>query len=93
VPITPEVQARILAAIKAKVPTQGDCAVCGNPNFTLVDGFISLGVAESAVMGAPAPRRLPSAALVCSNCGNTVFLNLFRLGLADLAAEVTNTDV
>lgn len=88
VPMSPENRTRILAAIQEKAPTQGNCTVCGSPTFTLADGFLSLTVTDNAVAPIGSPPRLPSVALICSKCGNTVILNLFRLGLGDLVDQV-----
>lgn len=83
---TPEDSARILQAIQERVPNVAPCAVCGTRNFTLGEGFVRLDLSElhsSAIrIGGPA---LPSVALVCQNCGNTILLNLIVLGLTDLA--------
>jgi hypothetical protein len=79
-----EIQKLILDAIRAKVPNQGPCSFCGTGTFTLTEGYLSLDVTNSAVKGSPATTYLPSVALCCTNCGNTVLLNLIRLGLGDL---------
>jgi hypothetical protein len=60
--------------------------VCRSSDFQLVDGIVKIAVQPTTqrgvVLGGP---TLPSAALVCQTCGNTIFLNLIVLGLLDLA--------
>lgn len=83
-PFTEDEKQKILATIKAQVPKIGNCPVCGNSNWTLADGYIQLPVQDklgSVVLGGPV---LPCVAIVCTNCGNTVLLNVFALGLKDM---------
>lgn len=60
------------------------CWFCGDSRWTLADGFVTLLLSYGANPFQPSGDRLPSLALVCGNCGNTVLLNLVVLGLEDL---------
>jgi len=91
---TPEVQTRIIAAIQEKWGSQAPrCAFCGQNRWTLADGFIFLSFdpdttrltfnATSLLQS----TGLPSVALTCSHCGNTLIMNLLVLGLGDLWAS------
>jgi hypothetical protein len=53
------------------------CEVCGHNNWAVVDQAISVQITDlSGGVRLPAPQ-IPSAGLVCNNCGN---LRLFALG-------------
>ena len=82
--LSPEVKNEILAAISARAPMPGACSICRTGQWTLSDGFVFFPTQDSAgsyVIGGPV---LPNIALICSHCGNTVFLNLLVLGLGHL---------
>jgi hypothetical protein len=71
---------------------KGACPYCGRDTLQLAEGFIifssvrdlSSNYGEAILSGGPA---LPCLALVCNNCGNTVFLNVIALGLRDMLRE------
>ena len=68
----------------ARAPQPGACTVCRTGQWTLSDGFVFFPTQDSAgsyVIGGPV---LPSVALICSHCGNTIFINLLVLGLGHL---------
>jgi hypothetical protein len=82
-----EIQQRILLAIQARAPAMSGCPVCRVGRWTLIDGIVKLPVITdpkqfpNVVLGG---ATLPTVALVCNNCGNTIFMNLMVLGLTDL---------
>jgi hypothetical protein len=60
------------------------CNLCGRGQWSLVDGLILLNLSEdinSVRIGGPVA---PVVALVCSECGNTIFINVLTLGLGHL---------
>jgi hypothetical protein len=68
------------------------CPFCQTNNFTLSDGQVQLVVSEMGstqyiVVGQL--KTLPSIALVCQHCGNTLLLNMIVLGLGDLMRSLT----
>jgi hypothetical protein len=85
-PISPDLVPQIAAWMATKMKNVA-CTLCGTnswdpsgfTNFpvtmTYVDSLYSTGI------GLSAPRMLPSIALVCLNCGNTIFLNAKVAGL------------
>jgi len=77
---------RIEAAINAKIPAGLKCPLCQHPVWTMIDGPAVVTVRERFNVS-DFDSGLPSVALVCSNCGNTVLLNLFKLGLGDIVKE------
>ena len=84
----PEVRTRVLAAIRAKLPIIGACPLCHTAAWTVADGFFVFPQMDTLdaglIIGGPA---LPNVAIVCQTCGNTQFLNVVVLGLADLAPK------
>jgi|HubBroStandDraft_6_1064221.scaffolds.fasta_scaffold00031_33 hypothetical protein len=92
---TPEDQAAIERAIQAVVPDLRACPFCGKrAGYTLADGFVFLSTKRrpAAVEGG---QGLPSIALICRKCGNTMLLNAVVLGLHDLlpASKTENPDI
>ena len=80
-----EVITKLEEVIKRKTgKTDFKCPVCTNENFIVVDGFASNFLTDqlekNIVIGG---RILPSVLIICSNCGNTHFLNTKVLGLND----------
>lgn len=85
---TEEEKTQIIAKIQEKTKGQiGICPICKNPNWTLNDGFIPLSLQENIrglVLGGPI---LPCVSITCTNCGNTMLLNLITLGLRSLVEK------
>jgi hypothetical protein len=58
------------------------CARCGQQNFSLLNGFVSLPlskeVSNNVVIGGPS---VPCAVIACCNCGHIFFHALGALGL------------
>jgi hypothetical protein len=89
--MTPEEDsARIIRAIYDRVPL-AKCSFCHAENFTLADGFVRLDLSEfrSSVIKIGGVPSLPTVALICQKCGNTMLLNLMILGLGDLLQPPT----
>lgn len=78
-----EIIKKIDEAIKRKKGnTNFKCPVCTNNQFSLAGGFtnnfLTNNFGGNLVIGGPV---LPSVPIVCTNCGNTLFLNAKVLGL------------
>lgn len=84
--IPQDVQQRIIKAITDRGGIH-PCAVCGNPSFSLTDGYVTTPLAPTPSAIVLGGATLPSVALVCNRCGNTLFLNLLTLGLGDLIPQ------
>ncbi len=67
------------------------CPTCGNRNWTLVDGFVSVATADLLGVQLSPPRYLPSVAVTCNQCGNTQLFNLNLLGLSDIASPTASS--
>ena len=86
-PFTQEEREQISSAIQAKAPQVNRCPICLNQDWSLQDGFAVPGIQDNIsriVIGGPV---LPSVVIVCTNCGNTHFLNALILGLQDLVEK------
>lgn len=94
---SPETRARIVQALKEKIPNQRlpVCVVCQKQSWDLLEAFPAI-ESSTEITGYPFsdPLRRTTiasqdivfvyAALTCNNCGNTLFLNVRMLGLDDL---------
>jgi hypothetical protein len=82
---TPEEQAVIEKAIQAQVPELRTCPFCGKrAGFTLADDFVFLSTTRQPSVFGGGGQSLPSIALICRKCGNTMLLNAVVLGLQSL---------
>jgi len=80
---TPQAKEEIWAAIR-KRKQNIECSVCHNQDhWTMADGFVGLPLLSNFWSDTRA-SSLPSVALVCDKCGNTLLLNLMVLGLRHL---------
>ena len=82
---TEEIIKKIDEAIRRKSgQTTFKCPVCTNNQFSLAGGFTNNFLMDNIqgglVLGGPV---LPSIPIVCTNCGNTFFLNAKVLGLSE----------
>ncbi len=75
------VKEKIAEKIKEKNALK-PCERCGQQNFTVLDGFANIGLAqeisESYVIGG---LQVPCAIIACTNCGNLSYHALGALGL------------
>jgi hypothetical protein len=78
--LTPEEQKRIVAALEA-CGAKAPCPRCGNPSFSLLDGYFShslQGNLSGISFGGPA---IPVAVVACQRCGFLAEHALGALGL------------
>lgn len=81
---TEEIIKKIEDAIKkTSGETKFKCPVCTNNQFSLAGGFTKDSIMDNVegglVLGGPV---LPSIPIICTNCGNTFFLNAKILGIS-----------
>ena len=88
---------KINEAIKKKSKkTDFECPICTNTQFLLVESFTNDPLADhiggNLTLGG---QVLPSAPIVCTNCGNTFFLNTKILGLneEDFKEQAKESDI
>lgn len=75
---------RIERTVREKIHDR-PCSVCGLSRQTIVaDGFVFLRVEQDPAVLSGGGEALPSVAVVCDHCGNTILLNALVLGLSDL---------
>ncbi len=77
-----KIEEKILDKIDKVVKTKKVmCPLCKKGSFTMAKGFVSMIILdkfpEGISIGGP---HLPNIAIVCTTCGNTMFLNLKVLG-------------
>jgi ribosomal protein S27AE len=94
VPIPADALAAILAAINERIENkQRPCPICGQLAWALHEGgFVTLVLAEKPLELALRGQGLPLVVLGCQNCGNTVLINLYTLGLEELVDRLAATD-
>lgn len=81
----PVVRAELLKTLNQRV-FKRKCPLCvSEPQWTLAEGFIWLGLQENLEFIGVGGPGLPCVAIVCRNCGNTQLLNLKQLELEHLA--------
>jgi hypothetical protein len=74
--------AEITAALQSHVPKP--CPMCGSENFTVVHGFIPLGITQSADHPTFFGPQIPCAAAICQRCG---FITLHAAGILGLMTK------
>jgi len=88
-PFSKEQRDQIIDAIETRLDGPPECPLCGGTQWTFVGGglaFIDLiDDAEQRYMGGPA---LPNVALICTDCGHTLFFNIYFLGLGHLVEDL-----
>lgn len=89
-PIPGEDVLAIGAALKAKgVGSDSPCPLCGQRRLALnVGGFVTLTLSDQPLNIGLSGPGFPLAALVCQNCGNTMLLNLYTLGLTEMVERL-----
>lgn len=70
----------LIAFLNGKFGTNPNCRLC-TVNAWEFNGFIALGLSDSPGVAQFGGQNLPSVALVCKNCGNTVLINAVIAGL------------
>lgn len=86
---TPEQQRRIKQVILARVAPEGRCPLCRHNDWAVAEGPVRLAVGQPFAGWAATGSEIPSVAIICEHCGNTLILNALVLGLGDLFAIVT----
>ena len=86
IPLNPD-QQRVVDELTRRGAARGPCSLCGKTaGYGVGIGVIHLKVSdfgESPNWITPG-QMMPSAALTCNNCGNTVLVNLIVLDMADI---------
>lgn len=82
--LTEKEQTQILERIKERAPHIETCPVCGNHTWQVQDNYILIPAPQEAGRTTLGESGLPCIPILCSNCGNTLLLNLIILGLRHL---------
>lgn len=86
--LTTHQQERVLQTIRDRIGGDIRCPLCGRSNWIFTEGVAVISAHETLNDLAVPDRGLPALPLVCRQCGNTHFLNIFALGLGDLFENV-----
>lgn len=84
---TEEQRKKVLDAINAKMgEVIRTCPICGTSNWGIQgNGLVYLQLVPPGTQGLVIGGvSLPNVVVMCQHCGNTVMLNVFVLGVADL---------
>ena len=73
-------QQKVLEALNRK-KINANCEVCAQNNWSVADQAVTLHVSNLEGTFSIPPPSIPSAALVCNNCGNVRLFALAALGL------------
>jgi hypothetical protein len=78
--LPPDFKETVLAKLTEK-RANPVCEICGQNNWAVVDQAVSIQVTDLSGAFSIPPPQIPSAGLVCNNCGN---IRLFALGALGL---------
>lgn len=78
--------AKLTEILNKKIGEMRPCPLCGVTDWEGLTGVVLVLIApprtEESILRIK--RALPSLSIMCKNCGNTHFLNIGQLGLAEL---------
>lgn len=68
--------------INSKTPLVGKCPTCGDRKWQVLDHLVysPIHYRSGMLIGGP---NYPHAGIICTNCGNTQFLNAVMIGLVE----------
>jgi len=75
-------QTKVIEALNKK-GINANCEVCGRNDWSVADQAVMLTVSDLGGSFSIPPPNIPSAALVCNNCGNVRLFALGVLGVLD----------
>lgn len=79
-PLPADFRLKLLAALNQR-GVKPTCEVCGKDNWAVIDQAVSVQITDLSGTFRVPPPQIPSAGLVCNNCGN---IRLFALAALDL---------
>jgi len=82
-PLPSDFKEKLLKAL-AERKANPTCEICGHNDWAVIDQAISVLITDLSGGFRVPPPQLPSAGLVCNNCGN---IRLFALGALGLLPE------
>jgi len=85
-PLPNNYKERLLEELK-KRGSKANCELCDHNNWAVVDQAVSLNITDLSGSFRIPPPQIPSAALICNNCGNVRIFALGVLGLLDNKKE------
>lgn len=85
-PLPPDFRDKLLAKLAEK-RINPVCEICGQNTWAVVDQAVSIQITDLSGAFSIPPPQIPSAGLVCNNCGNIRLFALAALGLLPTDAE------
>ena len=79
-PLPADFRDKLLAALNQRGVTP-ICEICGRNNWAVVDQAVSVQITDLSGTFVVPPPQIPSAGVVCNNCGNIRLFALVSLGL------------
>lgn len=86
----PDLSEKLVAALAERGAT-GTCEVCGKNDWAIADRAISLNLTDLSGSFSIPPAQIPTAGVMCNNCGNVRLFALGALGLLPKPNEEQNS--
>jgi hypothetical protein len=81
-PFTPEQMQQLIEILTPKLVEP--CASCGHNNFSIQGDIVMFPLQPRPGMVSLGGPSLPCLPVICTICGNTLFYNVFVLGVAQI---------
>jgi hypothetical protein len=75
-----ELSLRIIERLEERTKGSKPCSVCGQDDWMVQAKFAAITLTKDANRLVLGGESMPTVPLICTNCGNTHFLNLLVLG-------------
>lgn len=79
---------KLLAALQER-GVEGKCGLCGHNDWAVIDQAVSVQITDLSGSFQIPPPQIPSAGLICNNCGN---IRLFSLAVLRLLPTGSSED-
>jgi hypothetical protein len=83
-----EFRDRVLSKLHQR-GVRAECELCGTDDWALVDSPVTVAIANASGDVLPPYPTIPSAGLICNNCGN---MRLLALGALDLFPDAAASE-
>jgi hypothetical protein len=83
---TPQLKQEIITEIRRRLGDEVSCPLCHRGHWEIPDAFSQVPLLKNVFTGEP-DSLLPSIAIICKRCGNTIYINLPMIGFLRNAPE------
>jgi len=91
-PLPENYKEKLLEELK-KRGAKANCELCDHNNWSVVDQAVAMNITDLSGSFRIPPPQIPSAALICNNCGNVRIFALGVLGLIEQPNKGGNKNV